>query len=76
MVLNKGNWKCQQVVSKEWINVSTTCQADIEMSFVRFAGTKNGKYTTANFSYLRFRELLQDEDLITEALFASGNGGQ
>ena len=76
LVLNKGNWKGQQIVSEAWINESTDCQTDVEMSFVRFARTKNAKYTTANYGYLWYRELLQYEDIKTEVLFASGNGGQ
>ncbi|WP_106794279.1 serine hydrolase [Aquimarina sp. Aq78] len=76
LVLNEGNWKGRQIVSKEWISESTNCLNDVEMSFVRFARTKNAKYTTANYGYLWYRELLQYKNLKTEAIFASGNGGQ
>ncbi len=76
LVLNDGNWKGQQIVSEEWISESTNCQTDVEMSFVRFARTKNAKYSTANFGYLWYRELLQYGDIKTEVLFGSGNGGQ
>ncbi len=76
LVLNKGNWKGQQVVSEEWINESTNCKTDVEMSFVRFARTRNAKYTSAKYGYLWYSESLQYEDIKTEVVFASGNGGQ
>lgn len=76
LVLNKGKWEGQQIVSEQWINESTNCQTDVEMSFVRFARTKNAKYTTAKYGYFWYRELLQYKDIKTEVLFASGNGGQ
>ncbi|MDY8137451.1 serine hydrolase [Aquimarina sp. 2201CG5-10] len=76
LVLNKGNWGGQQIVSEKWIDESTNCKIDVEMSFVRFAKIQNAKYTTANYGYLWYRELLQYNDIKTEALFASGNGGQ
>ncbi|MCB0670121.1 MAG: serine hydrolase [Saprospiraceae bacterium] len=76
LVLNKGNWEGRQVVSERWIKESTTCPTDVEMSFVRFSRTTNAKYTTADYGYLWYRELLQYGNIKTEALFASGNGGQ
>ncbi len=76
LVLNKGKWKGRQIVSDNWIDESTTCEIDVEMSFVRFARTQDAKYTTANYGYLWYRELLQYNDIYTEVLFASGNGGQ
>ncbi len=76
LVLQKGNWKNQQIVSEEWINRSTTCLTDVEMSFTRFARTQNAKYSTAKYGYFWYREQLQYEDIQTEVLFASGNGGQ
>lgn len=76
LVLNKGNWRGQEIVSEKWINESTNCQTDVEMSFVRFARTKNAKYSTANYGYLWYRESFQYQDIKTEGLFASGNGGQ
>ena len=76
LILNKGSWENQQIVSENWINESTKCQTDVEMSFVRFARTKNAKYTTAKYGYFWYSELLQYKDIKTEVLFASGNGGQ
>ncbi|MBL4708455.1 MAG: beta-lactamase family protein [Flavobacteriales bacterium] len=76
LVLNKGNWKDQRIVSKKWINESTNCNTDVEMSFTRFARTENAKYTSAKYGYLWYREILQYENIETEVLFASGNGGQ
>ena len=76
LVLTNGKWKGEQIVSESWIKESTDCQTDVEMSFVRFARTINAKYATANFGYFWYRELLKYEDINTEVLFASGNGGQ
>ncbi|MET0637939.1 MAG: serine hydrolase [Chitinophagaceae bacterium] len=76
LVLNKGNWAGKQIVSKDWINESTNCQTDVEMSFVRFARTNNAKYSTAKYGYFWYRELLQYKNIKTEVIFASGNGGQ
>lgn len=76
LVLNKGNWEGRQVVSERWIKESTTCPTDVEMSFVRFSRIRNAKYTTADYGYLWYRELLQYGNIKTEVLFASGNGGQ
>ena len=76
LVLDKGNWQGKQLVSADWIDESTTCKIDVEMSFVRFSSMLNAKYSTANYGYLWYREVLQYGDIKTEALFASGNGGQ
>lgn len=76
LVLDKGNWQGKQLVSADWIDESTTCTIDVEMSFVRFSRILNAKYTTAKYGYLWYREELQYGDIKTEALFASGNGGQ
>lgn len=76
LVLNKGKWDNQQIVSEKWINESTNCQTDVEMSFTRFGRTENAKYTTAKYGYLWYREKLKYKDIETELLFASGNGGQ
>jgi len=76
LVLDKGVWKGQQIVSEKWIRESTNCQTDVEMSFTRFARTENAKYTTAKYGYLWYREILEYENIKTELLFASGNGGQ
>ncbi|NQX91322.1 MAG: hypothetical protein HRT74_04160, partial [Flavobacteriales bacterium] len=76
LVLNKGTWNGLQIVSEDWINESTTCNTDVEMSFCRFAGITNAKYFTADYGYFWYREKLQYGNIDTEVLFASGNGGQ
>lgn len=76
LVLNKGSWEGCQIVSEAWIRESTHCQADVEMSFVRFARTRNAKYSAATYGYFWYQEALQYEDIATKVLFASGNGGQ
>ncbi|WP_340066169.1 serine hydrolase [Ascidiimonas aurantiaca] len=76
LVLNKGHWQGKQIVSESWIDQSTHCQTDVEMSFSRFARTENAKYSTATYGYFWYRERLSYENIKTELLFASGNGGQ
>ena len=76
MVLDEGIWDGQQIVSKDWLSESTTTNIDVEMSFVRFGRVQNAKYATANYGYFWYREKLQFNDIDTEVLFASGNGGQ
>ena len=76
MVLDKGKWEGRQIVSEKWLNESTNCQTDVEMSFVRFARTKNAKYSAAKYGYFWYNEFLQYGDIKTEVLFSSGNGGQ
>ncbi|MEM6877897.1 MAG: serine hydrolase [Bacteroidota bacterium] len=76
LVIDKGQWDGKQIVSEAWLQESTNCQTDVEMSFVRFGRTENAKYSTANYGYLWYREMLRYGDIDTEVLFASGNGGQ
>ncbi|MGB3151494.1 MAG: serine hydrolase [Maribacter sp.] len=76
LVLNKGKWNGQLIVSEDWINESTNCQTDVEMSFTRFGRTENAKYSTANYGYLWYNEKLKFKNFQIELLFASGNGGQ
>ena len=76
MVLDDGKWQGKQLISPQWLAESTDCPIDVEMSFTRFARTANAKYTTAQYGYFWYRELLEYEGIRTEVLFASGNGGQ
>jgi CubicO group peptidase (beta-lactamase class C family) len=76
LVLDNGSWKGQEVVSQKWINESTNCKTDVDMSFVRYARTQDAKYTSAQYGFMWYREILQYDNIKTEVLFASGNGGQ
>ena len=76
LILNNGKWEGQQVVSKDWVEKSTHCNIDTEMSFLYWSGMKNVETSTAKYGYFWYREVLQFEDIKTEVLFASGNGGQ
>lgn len=76
LVLDRGKWKGQQIVSEKWIIESTNCQTDTEMSFTRFGRTENAKYFTAKYGYLWYQEKLKYKNIETDLLFASGNGGQ
>lgn len=76
LVLDKGNWKGQQIVSENWISRSTDCKTDVDMSFVRYARTQNAKYSSAKYGFMWYEEKLQFGEINTRVLFASGNGGQ
>lgn len=76
LVLNEGSWEGKQIVSRSWIKESTNCHIEVEMSFLYWAGTKNAKYTSAQYGYFWYEELLEYKDIKTKVLFASGNGGQ
>lgn len=76
LVLDRGNWQGKQIVSESWINESTNCKTDVEMSFTRYARTENARYKTAKYGYFWYRENLEYKNIKTELIFASGNGGQ
>ncbi len=76
LVKNKGKWGDKIILSKEWIEYSTDCKTDIDFSFVRYSRMDNAKYQSARYGYYWYRENLQFNDINTEVLFASGNGGQ
>ena len=76
LVHDNGLWKGEQIVSEEWINESTNAEILVQMSFLGVARTKNAKSESSRYGYFWYRELLEYEDIKTEVLFASGNGGQ
>ncbi len=76
LVQDKGLWKGERIVSEDWINESTYAEIPVQMSFLKVARTQNTKTHSANYGYFWYRELLEYEDIKTEVLFASGNGGQ
>ncbi|MEM7104922.1 MAG: serine hydrolase domain-containing protein [Bacteroidota bacterium] len=76
LIANKGHWNGTQVVSESWINESTNCTIHVDMSFLYWSGMKNVDSASARYGYLWYRELLSYQDIKTDVLFASGNGGQ
>ena len=76
LVSNKGKWKGNQIVSEEWIEKSTNCEIDLDFSFTRYSKMKNAKYESAKYGFYWYREHLQFDEIKTDVLFASGNGGQ
>lgn len=76
LVKSKGSWNGQQVVSEAWIAQSTNCEIPIDFSFTMYSYMKNAKYESARYGFYWYRENLQYQDIRTEVLFASGNGGQ
>lgn len=76
LVRNKGNWKGNQIISEDWIEISTDCDIVIDYSFTRYSRIPNAKYESAHYGFFWYREQLKYENIDTEILFASGNGGQ
>ncbi|MEL7121025.1 MAG: serine hydrolase [Bacteroidota bacterium] len=76
LVHDKGLWKGERIVSEDWIDESTQAEIFVGMSFLGVARTQNVKSESAEYGYFWYRELLEYEDIKTEVLFASGNGGQ
>ena len=76
LVQNNGEWEGNRIVSEAWIKESTFTEVLVQMSFLGVAGTPNAKSESAKYGYFWYRELLEYEDIKTEVLFASGNGGQ
>ena len=76
LVKNKGYWKGHQIVSADWIETSTNCHIPIDFSFTRYSRTPIGKYESARYGFFWYKEHLTYQDIDTDVLFASGNGGQ
>ncbi len=75
LIKQEGQWNDMQIVSKNWIQLSTECQTKINFSFV---GTSrmDTKYENTRYGFYWYRENIKYGDICTEVLFASGNGGQ
>lgn len=76
LVRNKGNWKGKQIMSADWIAISTNCHINIDFSFTRYSRIPDAQYESARYGFFWYKERLQYKDINTEVLFASGNGGQ
>ncbi len=76
LVRNKGNWKGRQIVSADWIKISTNCQIVIDFSFTRYSRIPDARYESARYGFFWYKERLKYKDINTDVLFASGNGGQ
>ena len=76
LVKNKGRWNGKQIVSAKWIEASTNCQIPIDFSFVRYSKIPDAKYESARYGFFWYKERLIYQDINTDVLFASGNGGQ
>lgn len=76
LVRNKGNWKGRQIVSADWIDISTNCHIVIDFSFTRYSRIPDAQYESARYGFFWYKERLKYRDINTEVMFASGNGGQ
>lgn len=76
LIRNKGNWKGKQIVSADWIEISTNCHIVIDFSFTRYSRIRDANYESARYGFFWYKERLKYRNINTEVLFASGNGGQ
>lgn len=77
LVLNRGNWKGKQIISKKWIDQSTQCDIPIpDFSFMKSGKSKIGSPQQTYYGFYWYKELLKTSTVNEELLFASGNGGQ
>lgn len=61
LVLQKGEWKGQQVVSKEWVEASTSSKT---------------KITNMDYGFLWWQIPFKHENTLYNSIVATGNGGQ
>ncbi len=76
LVQQGGTWQGQRIVSQAWLDLSTTCSTGLEFSFLRSSHMHQATYHRTNYGLYWYRERLSYQDIDTEVLFASGNGGQ
>lgn len=77
MVLQQGKWKGKQIVSQNWIAVSTAGNIPIpDFSFMKSSRSKSAVPSQAYYGYYWYHELIKTDTFEHDVLFASGNGGQ
>ncbi|QEC43793.1 serine hydrolase domain-containing protein [Pseudobacter ginsenosidimutans] len=77
MVLQKGIWKGQRIISENWIKQSTNTPIPItDFSFVKFSKSTVAIPQPAYYGYYWYREEIKTKTFRENVLFASGNGGQ
>lgn len=77
MMLHKGIWKGQRIVSADWLERSTGTPVPIpDFSFMRSATSEIAIPQPAYYGYYWYKEEIRTKDFRETVLFASGNGGQ
>jgi CubicO group peptidase (beta-lactamase class C family) len=78
LVLNNGRFNNQQIVSAQWLMVSTTARIPIpdNWSFIKFSRSKVASPQQTYYGYYWYNEMIKTADWQYKVVFASGNGGQ
>lgn len=78
MILQKGMWNGQRIVSADWLAQSTSAPIPIpnDFSFVQFSKSAVAIPQPAYYGYYWYREEIRTKTFRENVLFASGNGGQ
>jgi CubicO group peptidase (beta-lactamase class C family) len=77
MVLNRGEFRGKQIVSREWIRESTRAEILIpEGSFVKSSRSTAATPQPAYYGYQWYNEVIKTPTGSYTMVFASGNGGQ
>jgi CubicO group peptidase (beta-lactamase class C family) len=77
MILQKGTWNGQRIVSAAWLKKSTSTPVPIpDFSFVQFSKSAVAIPQPTYYGYYWYKEKIRTKTLQEDLLFASGNGGQ
>lgn len=77
MVLQKGRWNGNRIVSAAWLTKSTRTSIPIpDFSFLKLSRSAVAIPQPAYYGYYWYREEVRTGSFKEEVLFASGNGGQ
>jgi len=77
MVLQQGAWQGKTIVSKKWLQQSTTATILIpNFSFTGLSNTKAATPQPTYYGYYWYNEKIKAPKFEEDVVFASGNGGQ
>lgn len=77
MMLQKGMWNGQRIVSTAWLEQSTSTPIPIpDFSFVKFSRAVVAIPQPTYYGYYWYKEEIRTKTYQENVLFASGNGGQ
>lgn len=77
LVLNQGEWRGKQIISRAWIKESTHAQILInEGSFVKTSRSTAAVPQQVYYGYQWYNEVIKTKSGSYPMVFASGNGGQ
>lgn len=77
MILQKGMWKGNRIVSAAWLERSTNTPIPIpDFSYAKFSGSAVAIPQPTYYGYYWYKEEVRTKTFRENVLFASGNGGQ